>query len=122
MDNDTWHILFDEPQIIAVAISVAIGVVALLMIPCFRYFRSRRVRIWATFLAGLFALLAVVYGDLAFTRWALYDGGHGHPLRVAPINQWLNFAAINALLALVAGMVGGGLGILIGKVTRRAVV
>jgi hypothetical protein len=118
-DVDTRNILFGEPRILAVAIGVALLVVAVLMIPCFGFFRSRPVRIGAAFGAGLFAVAAVIWGDLAFTRWALYDGGHGRPPGMAPLSDWLVFAGINAILTAGAGIPGGALGMVVGYVRSQ---
>ncbi len=119
MNDEDTRVLFEEPQILAVAIFVALLVVAILMIPCFYISRRRETRVLAGVGASMFAIAAVVYGDLAFTRWALYDGGHGRSPGTAPLKDWLVFAAINAVLAIVGSIPGGVLGLAIGLLIER---
>jgi hypothetical protein len=115
MADENARILFDEPQILAVAVLVALAVVAILMIPYAHFFRGRKMRISTAVGATVFAVSAVILGELAFTRWALYDGGHGRPPGKAPLSDWLAFAAINAILAAVSAIPGGVMGSVIGR-------
>jgi hypothetical protein len=99
--------LFGEPAILAVAIFVGLWVVALLMSLWFFFFKAWKWRFLPAVSASVFAIAAVIYGDLAFTRWALYTGGHGPP----GLGEWLGFAAINAVLAVAAAIPGSLLGL-----------
>ena len=92
------------------AILVALGVVALLMIPWCFLFKAWKSRFLPAIGASVFAIAAVLWGLMAFTKWALYDGGHGRPPEQAPWENWLKFAAINAMLAVAAAIPGGFLG------------
>jgi hypothetical protein len=111
--------IFSEPMALAVAIFVALAVVAAAMTPCFFLFRSRNIWALASTVASLFAITAVILGLKMFTFWALYDGGHGHPLSKAPLDQWGGFMAINAILAAGAGIPGGIVGAILGHLICR---
>ncbi len=102
--------------VFAVAIVVALAVTGLVMIPVCFVLRNLTSKILTAVGASLFAIAAVVWGAMAFTGWALYTGGHGVPPGLA---EWLGFAAINAILALGAGIPGGALGMVIGAVAKR---
>ena len=101
---------------VVVAIIVALAVVGALMIPFCYLIPNRKTRVLADVGATLFAVAAVVLGDAVFTRWALYTGGHGDP---PGIGEWLGFAALNAILAGVAGILGGALGMGIATMVER---
>jgi len=111
--------LLELPLVLTVAILVALSVVAILMIPWFHFVSSRRSRLFLGISASVLAIMAVSLADLSFTRWALYDGGHGRSPESAPLDQWLVFAAINAIIAAVAGMVGGLLGLAVALFIER---
>jgi hypothetical protein len=119
MADETRRILFDEPQILAVAIGVALVVAALLAILSFCIFRKPAIGVWSGLGASLFAVPAVIWGDLAFTRWALYDGGHGRPPGMAPLSDWIAFACVNAVLAAGAGIPGAILGAICGRANAK---
>jgi len=111
--------LLELPLVWTVAVLVALSVVAILMIPWFRFVSSRRSRLFLGISAAVLAIMAVSLADVSFTRWCLYDGGHGRSPESAPLDQWLVFAAINALIATVAGIVGGLLGLAVAWFIER---
>ena len=111
--------LLELPWVLAVSILVALSDVAILMIPWFRFVLSRRFRILSCVGALVLTLMAVMFADLSFTRWALYDGGHGRSPESAPMDKWLSFVAINAIIATIAGIVGGLLGLVVALLIER---
>jgi len=110
--------LLEYPWILAVAILVALSVVALFMIPWCRFFQG-----WRRFFPGagalVSAIMAVSLADLSFTRWALYDGGGGRSPELAPLSDWLVFAAVNAVISAVAGVVGGLIGFVVALLIEK---
>jgi hypothetical protein len=105
LEDDTRHILFDEPAILAVAIGSALASVGIVSIPYCRFVRSPRARVAAALAASVLASVAVILGDLSFTRWGLYNNG------AAPtLGQWIGFALVNAVIGAVAGSFGGLMG------------
>jgi hypothetical protein len=111
---DGNRVIFEGPML-PVAILVALGVVGILTIPWFSFFRGWKLRVLPVVGASVLAVAAVIYGALAFTGWALYTGGGG---RRPGLSEWLMFAAINAILAAAAAIPGGSLGLVIGRAIR----
>ena len=106
--------LFTPPGALTVAILVALAVVAILMIPCFLYLRDWRLRVLPGVVALVSATVAVIFGRLVFTGWALYNNG-----RPPDLGCWTGFVIINAIIAVAAGSPGGLLGLAIGLAIER---
>ena len=96
-------------------------VVALLMLSCYYVFRYRKAWLYTTAGSLLVAILAVLYGVLAFTRMGLlYDGHTTLTPSQVPISQWLGFVGINAIIAACTAILGGIPGLVVEILTRRA--
>ncbi|HEV8071979.1 MAG TPA: hypothetical protein VGP76_29965 [Planctomycetaceae bacterium] len=115
LQDENRRILFEEPLILTVAILSALSVVAILMIPCYRLVRTPQARVASAVGASLLAIAAVIVGDLAFTRWALYNNG-----RPATLDQWIGFAIVNAIIGAVAALPGGWMGFVVGRALDNA--
>lgn len=96
----------------AIAILVALSIVAIIMIPCFLFFRGWRLRVLPGIGAFASAIVAVSLG-LVFTGWLLV--GPGHP----DSDDWRSFVVTNAIIASVAGLPGALLGLVIGLLIER---
>jgi hypothetical protein len=103
--------------VLILLILFALGVVAILMVPCFRFVRTRTLRVYLAVGASVLASAAVLLG-LPITAWAFYDGGSGRS-DFPGWDKWLGFAALNAILAAGAGIVGGLSGLFIGWTVQR---
>lgn len=121
MPDTTFNNLFGYPVIIFVAVSVAVGVVALLMFPCQFMFKNRKAWLFAITGSLLVAVLAVMYGVLAFSRAGLLYEGHDMltPSQVS-ISRWMQFVGLNAILSAGAAILGGIPGVVVEILTRRA--
>ena len=121
MPDTTWNNLFGYPVIPLVAVTVAVIVVALLMLPCYFVFKNRAAWLLTTAGSLLVAILAVMYGVLAFSRMGLlYDGHQTLTPSQASVSQWLGFVGLNAMISAGAATLGGIPGIVAEILTRRA--
>jgi hypothetical protein len=98
----------------AIASLVALLVAAILLMPCFLFFRCWRLRLLPGLGAFVLAIAAVNLG-LVFTGWLLV--GPGHPDSA----DWTNFVITNAIIASVGGIPGGLCGLVIGLLIERRI-
>jgi len=121
MPDTTFNNLFGYPIIPIVAVSVAVGVVALLMLACYFVFKNRTAWLVATTGSLLLAILAVLYGVLAFSRMGLLYDGHQMltPSQVL-LSQWLGFVGINSMISASVAILGGIPGVVVEILTRRS--
>ena len=110
------HFDFGTLLALAATIFVALSVVAMLMIPCFYFFRGWKLKVLPAVGTSALAIAAVILGLMAFTRWALYTGGGRRP---PGLSEWFEFIVINAILAAVAAVPGGFLGLALGWAIKR---
>ena len=98
----------------SIAVFTALSVVAIILLPCFFFFRGWKFRVLPGCGALVLALPAVAFGFGFFTGWFLV--GPGHPNS----DDWMGFVILNVIIAAAAGIPGGLAGLVVALLLERS--